>query len=214
MLDLNKGDLLIRADDEFKLYCEALEMHEFKIAYKHIVNAQKLKSICAYVASASGIEEKSRLYLEASRFAAMAGDDNKSKSLAAFSADIQLDDKAHNKSLLQALKKYPSKYETSGVRELHYAIDYDAPMNIGDVFLLDEVSCRCIHSTSDEDGFVYDGLVCAKSDYAVCLSHINYSSNVYYLISARKLICEYHDHMRFYGININADFNFMPSEKI
>ncbi len=209
-LNLHKSNLLVRADHEFELFRDAYKKSMLKLAHKHITNAFKLKAVCAYSTSTSNPREKTRLYLEASRLATIAGDSNRSRALVIFSKDLGLTTKDYRKLHHLATSKYPCEYNDNKLMDLYNSEGLYNHINIGDVFLLDKTCCR-VAFVKPEDSR-QDSYIVVKSEYAICISNKLYDKSVFYLISAGKFICETHVYIRFHGIDVSADFNFMPSE--
>ncbi len=202
-LDLNKGDLLAKADHEFELFNNAFKKSKFEIARKHITNAFKLKTICAYNTNISDAREKTILYLEASRLAAIAGDTTRCKFLLSSSKDFGLTFKTHDKLRCLTIDRYPYQHNIKLANTLP-SNNLNAPINIGDVFLLDAIKLQV--------AFGDTSYIAVSSDYAICISDTFYDRNIFYLVSARKFVCEAHTYISFCGVNVSADFNFMPSE--
>ncbi len=205
-LDLDKIDIHAEFENNLGLYYKALEDINMALAYKHLIAAIKLKNIYAFTLDVSSNKEKVTAYLLIAKLFDALGDLAKRNSFV-HKAKIM----ALNKNIYAESDHFAKTHTRlrcpDGVKILHHHTQDCEDISMGNVFLLDQVTCRLMNiQEKNKKQFTP-----ATSDYAICLASSGYKC-ICYLIHAKKIIEESKTFIRYHGIDVSADFNFMPSE--
>ncbi len=199
-------------ENNFELYHKALKDVDMKLAYKHLTAILKLKTIYAYMLSTNCNEEKVIAYIETAKLLYALGDLTKGNSFVHKAKMMASCEKAYDE--LARLSTSHIKLDCpSKIKNLYSQTYHDRIKDIstGSVFLMDQISCHITNAqnvTKDTGKFF-----AVISDYAVCLTSSE-DRDVYYLMRAKKFIQESKMFMKYHGIDVSADFNFMPSESM